>query len=73
MKNQIIELSNFGLLPMKKNELEETSGGFLIFLALALELGAAAIEVGSVALAADMLVNPDRYTKAYRKGASGHW
>ncbi|MBY0482088.1 MAG: hypothetical protein K2Q21_12080 [Chitinophagaceae bacterium] len=67
-----MDLNKFGLVPMQSNELRENSGGFLILLAIALELGAAAIEVGSLALAADMIVNPSRYTDAYKRGASGH-
>jgi hypothetical protein len=71
MKNSMIELHHMNLTELNDFESEKTSGGWLILVALALEAGAALIEAAAVALAADMLVNPDRYKLAYQKGAAG--
>lgn len=71
MSNQLNNLNQFGLVQVNDDELNENSGGWLILVALGLEYTALAIEVGSIALAGDMLLNPKRYTDAYKKGASG--
>lgn len=71
MKNPMIELNQMNLIELDYLESEKTSGGWLILLAAAIELAALAIEVGSLALAADMMVNPDRYKAYYQKGAAG--
>lgn len=71
MKNSIIELHQMNLTELNDFESEKTSGGWLILVAIALEAGAALIEAASAALAADMLVNSDRYKAAYQKGAAG--
>lgn len=71
MKNSMIELHHMNLTELNDFESEKTSGGWLILVALALEAGALLIEAAAAALAADMLVNPDRYKLAYQKGAAG--
>ncbi len=69
--NQKLALENYGMMPMSSTEMEENSGGWLILLAWAIEAAALAIEVGSVAVAGDMILNPSKYTDAYKKGAAG--
>ncbi len=72
MKNSIVELHQMNLTELNYHESENTSGGWLILLAAAIEIAALAIEVGSVALATDMIINPDRYKAYYQKGAAGN-
>lgn len=65
-----LNLNDFGVVELKSQSLNNTNGGFLFLLALA-------VEVGCYAAAGDIMLNFNSYASAIRSkshgGASGSW